>query len=152
MRGRDSVAGAPPPAAAAGDAGGRAGRIRRLLRYTGVNLVSLAIDYAVFLSLTHAFSIPVIASTIGYAVAFAVNYKLSRRFVFGTEGAHKGEKRLFAEFMASGVLGIVLTAAVTGAGVYLLDLSPAIAKTAAVLISFVTLYVVRSRLVFTPIA
>ncbi|WP_428297382.1 GtrA family protein [Hyphomicrobium sp.] len=149
--GRDSAAGAPAPAAA-GEAHGRAQRIRRLLRYTAVNLVSLAIDYAVFLWLTHAFSIPVIASTIGYAVAFAVNYRLSRRFVFGTDGTHKGEKRLFAEFMASGALGIVLTAAVTGAGVYLLDLAPAIAKTAAVLISFVTLYIVRSRLVFTPIA
>ena len=43
----------------------RADRIRRLIRYTGVNLVSLALDYAVFLSLTHAYDIPVIASILG---------------------------------------------------------------------------------------
>ena len=127
----------------------RSDRIRRLLRYTGVNLASLAIDYAVFLSLTRAFAIPVIASMAGYAVAFAFNYKLSRRFVFAGHGAHKSERRLFTEFMASGVFGLVLTAAVTGAGVYLLGLSPAIAKTAAVLLSFVSLYFIRSRLVFT---
>jgi putative flippase GtrA len=122
------------------------------LRYTGVSLVSLAIDYGVFFALLSALALPVVASIAGYAVAFATNYKLSRRFVFGSDGAHKGERRLFGEFMASGLLGIVLTAIVTALGVYALGLEPAIAKTAAVLICFVTLYVVRSRLVFTPIA
>ncbi len=136
------------PSTGAGGGTTRADRVRRLLRYTGVNLASLAVDYAVFLWLTSALGLPVIASMIGYAVAFALNYRLSRRFVFAGHGTHKSERRLFAEFMASGVFGLVLTAAVTGGGIYLLGLSPTIAKTAAVLMSFVALYLIRSRLVF----
>lgn len=130
---------------------GRAYRIRRLIRYTGVNLVSLAVDYAVFFAAIYALDAPVLASVAGYAVAFALNYRLSRMFVFGSDGSHKTEKRLFTEFMASGLLGILLTAAVTGAGVHLLRLDATIAKTAAVLICFFVLYFVRSRLVFTRI-
>lgn len=134
------------------DARPRADRIRRLLRYTGVNLVSLAVDYAVFFAVLNAFAVPVTASVTGYAVAFAVNYKLSRWFVFGDDGAHKGEKRLFTEFMASGVFGVLLTAAVTSAGLHLLALTPTTAKTAAVLLCFVALYLIRSRLVFTRLS
>jgi nicotinate-nucleotide adenylyltransferase len=142
-------AASPAEARAAGGAMTRADRIRRLLRYTAVNLASLAVDYAVFLSLTHAFAIPVTASMVSYAVAFALNYHLSRRLVFAGHGTHKSERRLFTEFMASGVFGLLLTAAVTGGGIHLLGLSPTIAKTAAVLMSFVALYLIRSRLVFT---
>ena len=141
--------GTQEPASGARD---RADRVRRLLRYTGVNLASLVLDYAVFLALMAVSGLPVIASVIAYAAAFALNYKLSRLFVFGSDGAHKGERRLFTQFMATGVLGVLLTATVTGAGVYALDLAPVVAKTAAVLVAFVVLYLVRSRLVFTPLA
>lgn len=127
----------------------RAERIRRLLRYTGVNLVSLVIDYGVFLGLMHLSGLPVLASVAGYAVAFSVNYKLSRWLVFAGDGAHKSDRRLFTEFMATGVLGIALTAMVTATGIHLLGLAPTIAKGAAMLICFVTLYVIRSRFVFT---
>ena len=110
-----------------------------------------AVDYAVFIPLVHVSAAPVLASVVSYVVAFAVNYRLSRRHVFGGDGAHKGERRLFAEFMATGVLGVTLTAAVTAAATYGLGLGPVAAKTAAVLISFVTLYIVRSRLIFTTL-
>ncbi len=125
-------------------------RARRLLRYTGVNIVSVVVDYAIFLSLMPLLGMPVVASTAGHAVAFSLNYGLSRRFVFLSDGEQKGERRLFAEFMATGVLGLVLTAAVTAAGIYGLALEPIVAKTVAMLITFVTLYIIRSRLVFTP--
>lgn len=125
-------------------------RVRRLLRYTGVNIVSVVVDYAIFLSLMPLLGMPVVASTAGHAVAFSLNYVLSRRFVFLDAGAQKGEQRLFAEFMATGVLGLALTAAVTAAGIYGLALEPIVAKTVAMLITFVTLYIIRSRLVFTP--
>lgn len=127
----------------------RADRMRRLVRYTGVNLASLVVDYAVFLSLMGVLGLPVVASVAGYAVAFALNYKLSRLFVFVGDGGHKSDKRLFTEFMATGLLGIVLTATVTAVGVHLAGLAPTIAKAGAMLICFATLYLVRSRLVFT---
>jgi putative flippase GtrA len=125
-------------------------RVRRLLRYTGVNLVTVTLDYAIFLSLTHFFGTPTIASIIGYAGALTINYELSRRFVFLAHLSDKSANRLMAEFLATGLLGLVLTAAITGLSVHFLHLSPIISKTIAVLICFVSLYVIRSRLVFKP--
>ena len=142
-----SAPGRPAP-----DGDARAARLRRLLRYTGVNLVSLVVDYTVFLALMAVLGLPVTASVAGYAVAFALNYKLSRLLVFVGRSATKSERRLFTEFMATGLLGIALTATVTAAGVHILGLAPTIAKAAAMLICFVTLYLVRSRLVFARLA
>jgi putative flippase GtrA len=135
-----------PPSAGSSD---RACRLRRLLRYTGVNLATLGLDYAIFLPLTHATGLPVTASIVAYIVALTANYHLSRLFVFGEDGQHKGARRLLVQFFASGMLGLVLTAAVTGLGVHGLGWSPFLSKTIAVLICFVVLYVVRSRLIFT---
>jgi putative flippase GtrA len=129
---------------------GRAYRVRRLLRYTGVNLVTVTLDYAVFLSLTRLYDIPVVASIIAYAIALTLNYDLSKRFVFGADGSHKSEKRLFTEFLITGLLGLVLTAVATAIGIHTFGFSPVLAKTIAVLICFVVLYMIRSRLVFTP--
>ncbi len=133
----------------AGD--GSAYRLRRLLRYTGVNIVSVTLDYAIFLSLTYLYDIPVAASIVAYAIALALNYDLSKRFVFGSAGSQKSEKRLFTEFLVTGLLGLVLTAVATGIGIHTFGFSPALSKTIAVLICFVVLYMIRSRLVFTRI-
>lgn len=126
-------------------------RLRRLLRYTGVNLVTVTLDYAIFLSLTHVYDVPITASIIAYAVALTLNYDLSKRFVFGADGSHKSEKRLFTEFLVTGLLGLVLTAVGTGVGIHAFGFSPALSKTIAVLICFVVLYMIRSRLIFTRI-
>jgi putative flippase GtrA len=125
-------------------------KLRRLLRYTGVNLVTVTLDYAIFLSLTHVYDIPITASIVAYSFALVLNYDLSRRFVFGADGSHKSEQRLAFEFLSTGLLGLVLTAVATGIGVHVFGFKPAWAKTIAVLICFVALYVIRSRLVFTP--
>lgn len=121
---------------------------KRILRYTGVNLVSVVLDYAIFLGLTSAFGLPTAASVIGYLAALVLNYDLSKRFVFGDDGSHKSEHRLFLEFFATGILGLVLTAAITWFEINIMGRSPVYAKTIAVLICFVVLYFVRSRLVF----
>src|SRR5262245_2856647 len=125
-------------------------RIRRFLRYTGVNLVTVTLDYAIFLSLTHLYDAPTRASIVAYGVALALNYWLSKRYVFAASLSHKSESRLMAEFVATGVFGLMLTAALTGLCVHALNLAPILAKTIAVLICFLALYIIRSRLVFTP--
>ncbi len=122
--------------------------VRRLLRYTGVNLVTVTLDYAIFLSLTHFFGAPTIASIIGYGCALTINYELSKRYVFLAHLSHKSANRLMAEFLATGIFGLVLTATITGLSVHFLHLSPLLSKTIAVLVCFVALYVIRSRLVF----
>jgi putative flippase GtrA len=133
-----------------GDASGRLSRLRRLLRYTGVNLVTVTLDYGIFLSLTHVYNIPITASIVAYSFALVLNYDLSRRFVFGSDGSHKSEQRLAFEFLITGLLGLVLTAVATAVGIHAFGFAPVWAKTIAVLICFVTLYVIRSKLVFTP--
>lgn len=136
------------PVRSAADPSSLVQRVRRLLRYTGVNLVTVTLDYAIFLSLTHYFNAPTIASIIGYGCALAINYELSRRYVFLAHLSDKSAHRLMAEFLATGIFGLVLTAAITGFSVHFLHLSPLLSKTLAVLVCFVTLYIMRSRLVF----
>lgn len=129
---------------------GSLSRLRRFLRYTGVNLVTVTLDYAIFLGITHVYDTPTRASIVAYIAALVLNYELSKRFVFGADGSHKSEQRLFFEFAVTGLLGLVLTATVTGIGVHFANWSPTKAKTIAVLICFIVLYAIRSRLVFTP--
>lgn len=126
-------------------------RLSRLLRYTGVNIVSVTLDYGIFLGLTRLYDMPVVASIIAYAIALSLNFEMSKRFVFGADGSQKSKRRLFTEFLVTGVLGLVLTAVVTAIGVHSFGFSPLLAKTIAVLVCFVVLYIIRSRLVFTRI-
>lgn len=126
-------------------------RLSRLLRYTGVNIVSVTVDYSIFLGLTRLYDMPVAASIIAYAIALALNFDMSKRFVFGADGSQKTQRRLFTEFLATGLLGLVLTAVVTAIGVHSFGFSPLLSKTIAVLVCFVVLYIIRSRLVFTRI-
>ena len=62
--------------------------------------------------------------------------------------SHKSEHRLFMEFVGTGLLGLVITAAVIWFTIHVLALTPLAAKTISMLICFVVLYFVRSRLVF----
>lgn len=123
-------------------------KINRILRYTGVNLISTTIDYAVFLPLAHAFGYPVPAAILAYLVALTVNCFLTKSFVFEPM-SHKSEMRLVAEFFGTGLFGLVLTAVVTGITITDLHFSPVVGKTIAVLVCFVVLYFVRSRFVFS---
>ncbi len=66
--------------------------MRRFLRYTGVNLVTVTLDYAIFLGITHLYDTPTRASIVAYIAALVLNYDLSKRFVFGTDGSHKSER------------------------------------------------------------
>lgn len=123
-------------------------KIDRLVRYTGVNLASTVVDYTIFLTLTHIFGMPILESIIAYSVAVLVNYTLTKNFVFLGDMSHKSEHRLFMEFVGTGLLGLVITAAVIWFTIHVLALTPLAAKTISMLICFVVLYFVRSRLVF----
>jgi putative flippase GtrA len=123
-------------------------KIDRLVRYTGVNLASTVVDYTIFLTLTHIFGMPILESAIAYSVAVLVNYTLTKNFVFLGDMSHKSEHRLFMEFVGTGLLGLVITAAVIWLTIHVLALTPLAAKTISMLICFVVLYFVRSRLVF----
>jgi putative flippase GtrA len=123
-------------------------KVRHLLLYTGVNLVSAVVDYAIFLTLTDLFGMPILQSVFGYSTAVVVNYFLTKNFVFVRDMSHKTKHRLFMEFASTGFLGLVLTAFVIWITVHVLNMPPIDGKTVAVLMCFVVLYFVRSRIVF----
>lgn len=124
-------------------------KMQRFLRYTGVNLAATIIDYIVFLTLTDLFGLPIVQSAISYGIASTVNYWLSKRHVFVHDMSHKSEHRLFMEFLGTGMLGLALTAAVIWITIHLMRMTPFEGKSISVLICFIVLYFVRSRLVFS---
>lgn len=124
-------------------------KVRHALLYTGVNLASTVVDYAIFLSFTHAFGLPILQSVIAYCVGMVVNYALTRNFVFVHDMSHKSQHRVFMEFAGTSLLGLLLTAGVIWLTVHEWNLPPVDGKTISVLICFVSLYYVRSRFVFS---
>jgi putative flippase GtrA len=123
-------------------------KVQRLVRYTGVNVASTVVDYTIFLTFTHLFGAPILQSVIAYSVAILVNYALTKNYVFLGDMSHKSEQRLFVEFVGTGMLGLILTATVIWFAIHVMASTPIVAKTISMLICFVTLYFVRSRLVF----
>jgi putative flippase GtrA len=122
------------------------------LRYTGVNLFACVVDVSIFLLLNHLIAAPTIASCIGYACGIVFNYHLTKHFVFHGHATNKSGRRLFMEFMATGLVGLALTALMTGLGVHYLGLTPELSKLISLLTCFVVLYFMRAWLVFRPMA
>jgi putative flippase GtrA len=123
-------------------------KVREVMLYTGVNLSATIVDYIIFLSLTHVFGLPILQSVISYAIATIVNYTLTRKFVFHRDLFPKSEHRRFLEFVATNVVGLLITAVVIWITVHNMGLPPIEGKTISVLICFVSLYYVRTRIVF----
>lgn len=124
-------------------------KVRHALLYIGVNLTSTVVDYAIFLGLTQVFGLPILQSVIAYCIAMVVNYALTKNFVFVHDMSHKSQHRLFIEFAGTSFLGLLLTAGVIWLTVHEMNLPPIDGKTISVLICFVSLYYVRSRIVFS---
>lgn len=124
-------------------------KVRHALLYTGVNLSATIADYTIFLTFTHFFGVPILQSAIAYSFATVMNYLLTRNFVFRHDMSHKSEHRLFVEYVAVAILGLVITAVVIWVTVHEMKLPPIEGKTISVLICFVSLYYVRSRIVFS---
>jgi putative flippase GtrA len=126
-------------------------RVRALLpqfsRYAAVSALALGLDFSVFLALNAAIGHPTLSGVAGYACGIVLHYQLSRHFVFATAGSAKSTHRRFGEFVASGLVGLAVTAvviaALTGMGA-----GPIIAKVMAAGASFVGVYAIRRAIVF----
>ncbi|RQS40426.1 GtrA family protein [Burkholderia sp. Bp8990] len=115
--------------------------------YLIVSALSLVVDWSLFLALTSAMQIDAgISAWVAYLIGGVVNYVLSRRFVFRsvTIGRRQiGEALMFAASCGFGSLltgGIVHLAAA--------PLGNVAAKGVAVMVSFITLYLIRRVAVF----
>jgi putative flippase GtrA len=120
----------------------------QLSRYAIVSAMALALDFAVFLSLNAAFGHPTLAGVIGYGCGIVLHYFLSRHFVFNAMRSKKSAHRLFTEFVASGLIGLAVTAGVIALATTLLGWPAIVAKIAAVGASFVGVFLVRRTVVF----
>ncbi|MDN7876645.1 GtrA family protein [Burkholderia aenigmatica] len=115
--------------------------------YFFVSALSLVADWSLFLALSSAMQIDAgISAWMAYLIGGIVNYVLSRRFVFHSDATGRrqiGEALLFA---ASCGLGSLLTGGIVHVAATLLG--NIAAKWIAVMVSFVTLYLIRRVAVF----
>jgi len=124
--------------------------VPQLSRYTAVSAAAVIVDTIAFYGLATWLVVPAaMAGAAGYAVGLVVHFLLAIRFVFPR--STKSSARLFAEFAASGLMGLVMTAAVIWIGTELVALPLLVAKASAVGASFFAVYVLRRQLVFAPI-
>ena len=119
----------------------------QLLRYAFVSGLALAVDFAVFLALNGVIGHPTLSGVAGYGVGIVVHYLMSRRFVFAASGS-KAAHRLFGEFVASGIVGLMATAAVIAVATGEFGLAPIHAKLLAAGASFVGVFLIRRTVVF----
>jgi putative flippase GtrA len=125
-----------------------AGICPQLSRYSIASVVSLAVDLAIYTALC-AFSLsPTIAAVTGYVIGMVVNYALSVRFVFETGGSLKSRRRTFAEFAASGLLGLLITTSVVALMTEWLATPASMAKFCAIVLSFFAVFLIRRYFVF----
>jgi putative flippase GtrA len=122
--------------------------VLQLLRYALVSGAALPLDFAVFLSLNAAIGHPTLSGVAGYAVGIVVHYFLSCRFVFDAARSRKAAHRVFAEFVASGLVGLAMTAAVIALATGMFGMTPIVAKVIAVGASFLGVFLIRRSIVF----
>ena len=120
----------------------------QLSRYAAVSGLALALDLAVFMLLNRLLALPTLAGVIGYACGIVLHYHLSRRFVFADAASGKSAHRLFGEFFASGLIGLVVTAAVIAFATSALGIGPLPAKLIAIAASFLGVFIIRRTVVF----
>lgn len=120
----------------------------QLSRYAVVSVLALALDFAVFLGLNGTFGHPTLSGVAGYACGIVLHYRLSRLFVFDVRDSAKSGHRMFAEFVASGLIGLAVTAGVIALATGVLGLAPILAKVLAAGASFLGVFALRRTIVF----
>jgi len=124
------------------------GVVPQLSRYAIVSVLALSLDFAVFLGVNGALGYPTLAGVAGYACGIVVHYFLSRHYVFNARFSWKSSHRLFSEFVASGLVGLAVTAGVIAFATAMLGLAPITAKILAACASFLGVFVIRRTIVF----
>ena len=124
--------------------------MRTQAAYLAASVVALGVDFAVTLGLTYAYAPAFVAAAVGYALGLGVHWGLSVRFVFAGELAASGPARARqgAMFVLSGLVGLCATVLIYS-GALALGLWAGLAKALATAVSYVTVYFIRRRMVFS---
>jgi len=118
-------------------------------RYIGASVVSLGVDFAIFMATLSLGLTPALAAACGYVAGIVCHWAISSRMVFVGQVAQIGAARRQQQglFLLSALMGLGITTGIVGLGSrYGLD--PRIAKAIAIVVSFQATYVLRKRIVF----
>jgi putative flippase GtrA len=118
-------------------------------RYIGASIVSLAVDFAIFMATLGLGILPAVAAATGYVAGIVCHWAISSRLVFTAQIAASaaGRRQQQALFVLSALVGLGITTGIVGIGSrYGLD--PRIAKGVAIVVSFQATYVLRRKVVF----
>ncbi|OYY69433.1 MAG: polysaccharide biosynthesis protein GtrA [Sphingomonadales bacterium 28-55-16] len=120
------------------------------LRYVAASIGALAMDMGVFLALLEVGLLSIAASAVGYALGILTHWMLSSRAVFHDRVSDKGtaaRSQQKAMFLASALLGLIMTVAIVGAGTAM-GIDPRLAKIIAIILSFLLTYALRNIVIF----
>lgn len=121
----------------------------QFLQYFLASLLALIIDYAVYwlLATQSSLGLPT-SAVIGYGSGLVVAYALMANKVF-KNGWLSDRKRIeFLMFVASGLLGMLLTYSAVSIAIVMIGQKPTLAKAYAVAVSFAGVYLFRKLVVF----
>jgi len=121
---------------------------RQATVYGAVSALALGLDVGVFILLTRWGLMASIAAVIGYMAGLVAHFLLSVRLVFDTDGTDRSGAILFARFAASGLAGLAITATIVALVADLAGFAPILAKTVAVVTSFLAVFLLRRTIVF----
>jgi len=121
----------------------------RFVRYVLASVGALAVDVGSFLALLAIGVMAAPASAIGYSLGILAHWLMSSRAVFIGDVAERGAARTRqkALFVVSALIGLALTTAIVGVGDWS-GIDPRMAKVAAIAVSFLVTWLIRSRIVF----
>ncbi|MGD9811765.1 MAG: GtrA family protein [Sphingobium sp.] len=121
----------------------------RYARYLMASGLALATDLSIFMLLLEAGMAPVPASAMGYVAGLIVQWRISTHIVFSERLAPfiSRRRRQKALFFLSAMVGLSITSAMVGIG-GAFGIDPRLAKLAAILVSFQTIYWLRRTVVF----
>lgn len=127
---------------------GVAGFLPQLSAYTVASGLALGLDLATFNALLMTGMRAALAGVIGYAVGLVLHYVLSSNYVFRVVDSSKGSAQRFVEFCVSGAVGLAMTWAIIHIATDFAHLPAMIGKAAAVVASFIVVFVLRRSIVF----
>jgi putative flippase GtrA len=121
-----------------------------LARYISSSVVALGADTGCFLIFLQFGMAPAAAAAAGFSIGIVVNWLVSSRVLFTSFVAVAGPERQRQQmlFLATALLGLVLTTAIVG-GAAALAFNPRLAKLVAVAVSFTITSALRHLLVFS---
>ncbi len=138
-----ATAGRPPPLARFD---------RRLVavygRYLAVSVAALGVDTALYLALLHAGLIAGAAAALGYLAGAVLHWCLATAFIFRADDDRRRRRAQFAQYLLSGVVGLLITSATVHALVAGLGADTILAKIAAIAVSFNVVFVLRKTAIF----